>query len=118
MKPKYQVPYDLRKTARENVIEWVGEDDRMMQFITHCDIHEIPLRFVPGENWCYIDALSPHENPLAEGDRHTMTIDLNRDKFFLFGSEDIAAGIVKLDKMYEVFREKAVKSEVQSLLRL
>ena len=118
MKPKYQVPFDLRKSARDNVLEWVGTDDRMMQFIRHCDLHEIPLRFTPGENWCYIDAMSPHGSPLTAGDRHTMSIDLCRDKFILLGGEDIQAGIDRLEEIYSEYREQDVKSELQSLLRL
>lgn len=119
MKPKYQVPFDIRKSARANVIEWVGEDERMMQFVKHCDMHDIPLMFTPGENWCYIDVLTPSQNLLAVGGgQHSMVIDLNRDKFFLFGSEDIPAGIVKLEQMYDVYRKKEVKTEVQSLLRI
>lgn len=115
---KSQVPFDIKKSARDNVIEWVGTDDRMMRFVRHCDMHSIPLRFTPGENWCYIDAMSPYDNPLTAGDRHTMTIDLCRDKFFLFGSENIDEGIARLDSMYSVYRKKEVESEVQSLLRL
>lgn len=119
MKPKYQVPFDIRKSARDNVIEWVGEDDRMMQFIKHCEMHDIPLRFTPGEDWCYIDALSPYDNPLTiGGEHHTMTLDLCRDKFFLLGFEDITAGIARLEEMYSVYREKKVESELQSLYRL
>lgn len=118
MKKRYEVPFDINKTARENVLEWVGNDDRMMQFVTHCDMHEIKLRFTPGTDWCYIDALTPRGNPITAGGRHTMTIDLCGDRFLLFGSSDIAAGIARLEQMYEVYREKALDSEVQSLLRL
>jgi hypothetical protein len=118
MREKYRVPFDLRKSARDNVIEWVGEDDRMMRFISHCDLHEIPLMFTPGENWCYIDAMSPYGNPLTSGDSHTMAIDLCGDRFILLGGEDIQSGIDRLEEMYSAYREKAVASEVQSLLRL
>ena len=118
MKPKYQVPFDIRKSARDNVLEWVGEDERLTQFIGHCDMHGIPLRFIPGEDWCYIDALSPYGNPLTLGEQHTMTLDLCGDRFYLLGSEDIPAGIDRLEQMYSAYREKELASEVQSLLRL
>ena len=119
MRDVYQVPFDIRKSSRDNVLEWVGSDDRMMQLVEHCDLHGIALRFTPGTDWCYIDVMSPHGNVLAVGgDVHSMAIDLCGDRFILFGSEDIPAGLARIDEIFAGYSKKETESELKSLFRL
>ncbi len=119
MRRKREVPFDPTKTGRENLLEWVGEDERITRLIEHCETHNYPLRFVPGLNWCYIDVLNPEGNAIAvERLGHTMTIELDADLITIFNSTDIASGIDRIDEIYAEYGKIDIAKETKSLLRL
>jgi hypothetical protein len=116
---KREVPFDPRLGPRRNLIEWVGEDERMMRLVRHCDAGKIPLCFLPGEDYCHIDAVGPDGRAICRGaDVHTMTIDLGADRFVLLGSEDIGAGIAEIDRVYAASSRRKAGKELDRLTRL
>lgn len=114
----FEAPFDVTKSSRQNLLEWVGEDDRLMRLVKHCDMYEIPMRFLPGKTWCYVDVLGSGGYPITFSGAHSMSINLDADSFLLFGSEDIDAGIARIDEIYKNYGNKATKDEVQSLYTL
>lgn len=119
MRKKREIPFDPSKTGRENLLEWVGPDERISRLIEHCEAHGYPMRFVPGLNWCYIDVLNPQGNPItAERIGHTMTIELDADRVTIFGSPDIGSGIDRIDEIYAEYGKIDIAKETKSLLRL
>jgi hypothetical protein len=114
----YRVPFDIRKSPKQNLLEWIGNDDRVMRLITHCEANGIPLAYYPGERICYIDVSGPNGNALVSGDGHSMVIDLDQDKVFLFNDEDIAAGLNSIDRIYDGYDSDSLPAELESLLNL
>lgn len=118
MRDRYQVPFDIRKSGKENILEWVGEDERMSKLITHCETYGIELLYLPGKDWCYIDVVGPYGKALCADGMHSMVIDVANDRFTLFGSEDIDAGIAKIDALFDVEQKRELSAELRSLYRL
>jgi hypothetical protein len=113
------VPFDPAIGPRRNLIEWVGEDDRLMMLVRHCDAAGIPMSFHPDEDYCYVDAVGPDGKVIARGDAvHTMEIDLDADRFTLLGSADILAGIDEIDRVYAAASRRKAGKELDRLTRL
>lgn len=117
-KCKYEVPFDIHKSAKDNLLEWVGEDDRIMQLVNYAELHEVKLRYCPGTDWCYIDVLTPLGSTIAFGEAHSMVIDLGNDRITLFGSDDIPSGIAKIDEIYAKSGKFKTDAEFRSLYSL
>lgn len=113
-------PFNIMRTARENLLDWTGEDSRIMMLIEHCDSHGVTMQFLPGRDYCYIDVLSADGTVLhVRGEMHSMTIDLDRDIITLFGSQDIATGIVYIEQLVEAEAEnREISEDLRSLLEL
>lgn len=114
-----RLPFDIGLGPRGNLLAWVGEDERMMKFVRHCDSERIPLCFFPDTDYCHIDAIGPDGTAICRGsDVHSMTIDLGADRFFLLGSEDIGAGIAEIDRVYAAASRRKAGEEMERLTRL
>ena len=114
-----RLPFDMGLGPRGNLVSWVGEDERMMRFVRHCDSRGIRLCFFPGEDYCHIDAVAPDGRAVCRGNGvHTMTIDLGADRFYLLGSEDIGAGIAEIDRVFAADAGRKSAGELERLTRL
>lgn len=113
-----EAPFDITRTARENLVEWVGDDDRMMMLIRHCDANSIYMGFQPGKDVCYIDVYAPNGKRISGPGSHSMVIDLVNDTITLLGCTDINGGIAKIDKVFDGFARKSLSKELDRLLVL
>lgn len=113
-----EVPFDISKTARENMMEWVGDDDRMMMLVRHCDANSIYMGFLPGEHVCYIDVYAPNGRRITGPAPHSMVIDLDNDTVTLLGCTDIKEGIIKIGNVFDAFAKKALSKELDKLLTI
>ena len=114
-----RLPFDIGLGPRGNLQAWVGEDERMMKFVRHCDSERIPLCFFPDTDYCHIDAIGPDGTAICRGsDVHSMTIDLGADRFYLLGSEDIGAGIAEIDRVFAADAGRKSAGELERLTRL
>ena len=118
MPGKNEVPFDVTKSARENMMEWVGDDDRMMMLVRHCDANSIYMGFLPGEKVCYIDVYAPNGKRITGSGQHSMVIDLVNDTVTLLGCADINEGIIKIGKVFDGFAKKSLAKELDKLLTL
>lgn len=112
-------PFDRKKTARVNLLEWVGDDERVMKLVKHCDLHGYPMVFTPGVDWCFIDVLAPNKRTICFGEQvHSMSIDLEGDRVLLFGNEDIDSGIAVIEDAYSMIDKSEQAGKIDRLLEL
>jgi hypothetical protein len=112
-------PFDPSKTARVNLLEWTGEDERIMKLVKYCDIHGYPMVFNPGVDRCYIDVLAPNKRTICFGDQiHSMSIDLDDDIVLLFGDEDIDGGLAVIERAYAQIDTMVETGKLDRLLEL
>ena len=108
----------MSKSSRDNLMEWVGDDDRMMMLVNHCDANSIYMGFLPGETICYIDVYAPNGKRITGSGPHSMVIDLDADTVTLLGSTNIQEGILKIGKVFDGFAKKSLGAELDRLLKL
>jgi hypothetical protein len=102
-----------------NLLEWTGEDERIMKLVKYCDIHGYPMVFNPGVDRCYIDVLAPNKRTICFGDQiHSMSIDLDGDIVLLFGDEDIDGGLAVIERAYAQIDTMVETGKLDRLLEL
>ena len=109
---------DNMKGPRKALLEWVGNDERVLSLVQYADTNGVQLRFIPGRTVCFIDVIGPGGTAMVFDGIHSMVIDLVSDRVTLFGSEDIRGQFDIIDKAYAYRGDLALKAEIRSLLTL
>lgn len=109
---------DMMKGPRKALLEWVGDDERVLSLVHYADSNGVQLRFIPGRTVCFIDVMGPGGTAMVFDGIHSMVIDLVGDRVTLFGSEDIRGQFDIIDKAYAYRGDLALKAEIHSLLKL
>lgn len=115
---RHEVPHDPGRSPRENLLEWVGDDDRVNELVGYCDMHGIRMDFCPDDRICCINVLGPDGGRIARGSLNSMVIDLDTDVVTLLGSTDIRAGIRIIERVYKAAGQADTDAELRKLLRL
>lgn len=110
---------DFMKGPRKALLEWVGEDERVLSLVQYADANGVELRFIPGRTVCFIDVMGPDGRTIVPDEGiHSMIIDLEGDRVTLFGSEDIRGQFDLIDRAYSYRGDRELKAEIRGLLKL